>query len=92
MSGEPRTQGMLDTNILILHMWINQDELPDEMAISAITLAELSAGPHAVRRNEEQDVYDEQPSAPAASKSCSAPRVNSTPSLSTPRRPASTGA
>ena len=29
------------------------------MAISAITLAELSAGPHEVRRNDEQDLYDE---------------------------------
>jgi hypothetical protein len=29
------------------------------MAISAITLAELSAGPHEVRRNDEQDTYDE---------------------------------
>lgn len=29
------------------------------MAISAITLAELSAGPHEVRRNGEQGAYDE---------------------------------
>jgi predicted nucleic acid-binding protein len=29
------------------------------MAISAVTLAELSAGPHQVRRNDEQDLYDE---------------------------------
>jgi predicted nucleic acid-binding protein len=29
------------------------------MAISAITLAELSAGPHEVRGNAEQDAYDE---------------------------------
>jgi hypothetical protein len=28
------------------------------MAISAITLAELSAGPHELRRNDEQDSYD----------------------------------
>jgi predicted nucleic acid-binding protein len=34
-------------------------ELPDEMAISAVTLAELSAGPHQVRSNREQDLYDE---------------------------------
>ena len=50
---------MLDTNILILRRWIDPAELPDEMAISAITLAELSAGPHEVRRNDEQDIYDE---------------------------------
>jgi predicted nucleic acid-binding protein len=52
-------QGILDTNILILRAWIDPAELPDEMAISAITLAELSAGPHEVRRNDEQDSYDE---------------------------------
>ena len=59
MSGELPRQGMLDTNILILRRWINPAELPDEMAIGAITLAELSAGPHEVRRNDEQDAYDE---------------------------------
>jgi predicted nucleic acid-binding protein len=53
------TQGLLDTNIVILRKWINPEELPAEVAISAITLAELSAGPHEVRRNEEQDDYDE---------------------------------
>jgi predicted nucleic acid-binding protein len=60
MSDEPLRQGLLDTNILILRKWINPAQLPDEMAISAITLAELSAGPHEVRRNDEQDMYEEQ--------------------------------
>ena len=59
MSSEHPAQGMLDTNILILRAWIDPAELPDEMAISAITLAELSAGPHEVRPNDEQDSYDE---------------------------------
>src|SRR5215471_7586680 len=59
MSDEPPRQGLLDTNILILRKWIDPAELPDEMAISAVTLAELSAGPHEVRRNDEQDLYDE---------------------------------
>jgi predicted nucleic acid-binding protein len=59
MTRERTRQGMLDTNILILRPWIDPAELPDEMAISAITLAELSAGPHEVRRNDEQDRYDE---------------------------------
>jgi len=59
MSGEPARQGLLDTNILILRRWIEPDELPEEMAISAVTLAELSAGPHEVRRNDDQDLYDE---------------------------------
>ncbi|MFI9504749.1 type II toxin-antitoxin system VapC family toxin [Nocardia sp. NPDC052566] len=52
-------QGLLDTNIMILRRWIDPEELPEAMAISAITLAELSAGPHEVRRNDEQDSYDE---------------------------------
>ena len=59
MNDELPPQGLLDTNILILRKWIDPAELPDEMAISAITLAELSAGPHEVRRNDEQDAYDE---------------------------------
>ncbi|MEU9758651.1 type II toxin-antitoxin system VapC family toxin [Streptomyces sp. NPDC047985] len=52
-------QGLLDTNILILRRWVEPEELPAEVAITAITLAELSTGPHEVRRNEEQDDYDE---------------------------------
>ncbi|MFI2279551.1 type II toxin-antitoxin system VapC family toxin [Nocardia beijingensis] len=52
-------QGLLDTNIMILRRWIDPEQLPEAMAISAITLAELSAGPHEVRRNDEQDAYDE---------------------------------
>jgi predicted nucleic acid-binding protein len=56
MAGELR-RGLLDTNVLILRRWIDPDELPDEMAISAITLAELSAGPHQVRQD--ADDYDE---------------------------------
>lgn len=59
MTGERPAQGLLDTNIMILRKWIDPEELPEEMAISAITLAELSAGPHEVRRNEEQEAYDE---------------------------------
>jgi hypothetical protein len=59
MTGERYAQGLLDTNIVILRRWLDPDELPDEMAISAITLAELSAGPHEVRGNDEQDAYEE---------------------------------
>lgn len=58
MTGD-QEQGLLDTNILILRRWVNPEELPAEMAISAVTLAELSAGPHHVRRNGEQSEYDE---------------------------------
>ncbi|WP_439378572.1 type II toxin-antitoxin system VapC family toxin [Amycolatopsis lexingtonensis] len=38
--------GLLDTNILILRRGIDHAQLPDVMSISAVTLAELSAGPH----------------------------------------------
>ena len=58
-TGGPPRQGLLDTNVLVLRRWVDPAELPDEMAISAITLAELSAGPYQVRPNGEQDVYDE---------------------------------
>jgi predicted nucleic acid-binding protein len=59
MSGRQFSRGLLDTNIMILRKSIDPAELPDEMAISAITLAELSAGPHQVRRSDEQGDYDE---------------------------------
>jgi predicted nucleic acid-binding protein len=59
MSGSAHDQGLLDTNILILRRWVDSAALPAEMAISAMTLAELSAGPHQVRPNSEQDTYDE---------------------------------
>jgi predicted nucleic acid-binding protein len=59
MSSDRPRQGLIDTNILILRRWIDPAELPDEMAISAVTLAELSAGPHEVRSNDEQDMYQE---------------------------------
>ncbi len=50
MSRDP-TRGLLDTSIVTLRRAIYLDELPDEMAISAITLAELSAGVDLVGRD-----------------------------------------
>jgi hypothetical protein len=41
-----RVHGLLDTNTLILRRQIDHAQLPDTMSISAVTLAELSAGPH----------------------------------------------
>ncbi|WP_033340017.1 type II toxin-antitoxin system VapC family toxin [Catenuloplanes japonicus] len=38
--------GLADTNIIILFDQLDLDELPGDIAVSAITLAELSAGPH----------------------------------------------
>ncbi len=59
MTPDSPKRGMADTNILILRNRIPPAALPDEIAISAITLAELSAGPHEVRPDSEQDRYDE---------------------------------
>ena len=59
MTSEAPRRGLLDTNIMILRSRIAPEDLPDEMAISAVTLAELSAGPHEVRSDTEQDVYFE---------------------------------
>lgn len=59
MNAEPGRRGLLDTNIMILRSLIAPEELPDEMAIGAVTLAELSAGPHEVRPDTEQDLYFE---------------------------------
>jgi predicted nucleic acid-binding protein len=59
MTAKPAQRGLLDTNIMILRSRIAPGELPDEMAISAVTLAELSAGPHQVRPDTEQDAYFE---------------------------------
>jgi len=49
MSVEPTERGLLDTNILILRHRLPQGQLRGELAISAVTLAELSAGVHMVR-------------------------------------------
>jgi predicted nucleic acid-binding protein len=46
VTGEARTRGLIDTNIVIHLAALDGARLPDEMVISAVTLAELSAGPH----------------------------------------------
>jgi hypothetical protein len=48
------TQGVLDTSVLIDHDLIDPALLPDESAITAITPAELAAGPHATENREER--------------------------------------
>lgn len=45
MTGEA-TRGLIDTNIVVHLATLDPALLPDELVISAITLAELSAGPH----------------------------------------------
>lgn len=46
MSGERRPRGLIDTNVVIHLPALDPGDLPDEMVISTVTLAELSAGPH----------------------------------------------
>ncbi|MFC9968829.1 type II toxin-antitoxin system VapC family toxin [Nocardia ignorata] len=40
------TRGLVDTNVVILLDELEPSELPDELAISSVTMAELAAGPH----------------------------------------------
>jgi predicted nucleic acid-binding protein len=44
--GESPTRGLIDTNIVIHLRALDPAQLPDEMVISSVSLAELSAGPH----------------------------------------------
>jgi predicted nucleic acid-binding protein len=48
------TRGLLDTSVVIDHDLIDSTLLPDESAISAVTLAELAAGPHATENKDER--------------------------------------
>lgn len=47
-------RGLLDTSVVVDHDVVDPGALPDESAISAITLAELAAGPHATSDDEER--------------------------------------
>ena len=52
---EPRPpRGLIDTSVIIDLPEIELNELPVEVAISAITLAELAAGPHATSDSAER--------------------------------------
>ena len=46
---EPARRGMLDTSTVIALGQLSEGDLPDECVISAVTLAELSVGPHVAR-------------------------------------------
>jgi predicted nucleic acid-binding protein len=47
-------RGLLDTSVVIALEALSPDSLPEEPAISAITLAELAAGPHATDDEQER--------------------------------------
>jgi len=44
MSADAHPRGLVDTNILILRAWVDPDELPLEMAISAVTPGRIVSG------------------------------------------------
>jgi predicted nucleic acid-binding protein len=48
------TKGLLDTSVVLDHDVIDPKLLPDESAISSVTLAELAAGPHATDESDER--------------------------------------
>ncbi len=48
------SRGVLDTSVLIDLDRIDPERLPEESAITTVTLAELAAGPHATRDAEER--------------------------------------
>jgi predicted nucleic acid-binding protein len=49
VAGPKTDRGLIDTSVAIALETIDPSRLPSEVAISALTLAELSAGPHAAR-------------------------------------------
>jgi hypothetical protein len=54
MPDRRRARGILDTSVVIDLEHIEPSRLPVEVAISAITMAELAAGPHATPDPEER--------------------------------------
>lgn len=50
----PETQGLIDTSVLIDLDQLDPGQLPTEVAISALTMAELAAGPHATTDSAER--------------------------------------
>src|SRR6478752_1341264 len=49
-----RSQGLIDTSVVVDLGHIHADRLPIEMAVSAVTMAELAAGPHATSDPDER--------------------------------------
>jgi len=45
---------LLDTSVVVDHDLVDPALLPDESAIAAVTLAELAAGPHATKDEQER--------------------------------------
>lgn len=47
MADARQPRGLIDTSVVIDLERIEQRDLPEEIAVSAVTMAELAAGPHA---------------------------------------------
>ncbi len=54
MADQRRLRGLLDTSVIIDLERLDPADLPIESAISAITMAELAAGPHATQDPDER--------------------------------------
>jgi predicted nucleic acid-binding protein len=50
----PHARGLIDTSVVIDLERLATGDLPDQLAVSAITLAELAAGPHATADADER--------------------------------------
>ncbi|MGI8681545.1 MAG: type II toxin-antitoxin system VapC family toxin [Mycobacteriales bacterium] len=47
MAEQRRTRGLLDTSVVIDLDGVKAEDLPEQLAVAAVTMAELAAGPHA---------------------------------------------
>ena len=54
MADRRHARGLLDTSVVIDLERIDHDQLPVEVAVSAVTMAELAAGPHATQDPDER--------------------------------------
>lgn len=54
MADRRHVRGLVDTSVVIDLELIDADDLPQELAVSAITMAELAAGPHATADSAER--------------------------------------
>ncbi len=54
MADQPIPRGIVDTSVVIDLERVSAGDLPHELAVSAVTLAELAAGPHATADPQER--------------------------------------
>jgi predicted nucleic acid-binding protein len=54
VDGQRRPRGLLDTSVVIDLEWLSPEVLPVDLAVSAITMAELATGPEAAADSDER--------------------------------------